>query len=729
MMQNKTKNHRKALEYIRQGYAVLPVKDKIARVAWKQFQEMQPATELINAWHDAGMFSDGIAIITGDVSGRLLVIDFDDYGMADDFMKTFPELAKTYRVATKRGIHFYFILASDVLAHSHKLPGVDIQFNGRYVVAPPTENYQLISDSAPLTLSAVDYNLILRRFNSAETIIEPAQALTAVNIMSIKALISIYRKDAPTGRNEALFQVVKMARDYGYYPNDLITGGLQDAFVFSDSSNGKQEKQKARMREYTRTVASVYSRPARQLRDDMELLSISDDARERLHRNSEPGIARALDAIMSEFSGQKVTRKDVYKAFQGVIDWKVLDKALKATFEGKILFSRAPLPPRPHHQQAIAGKDTTIYAYSGVKKTEKSMNTRIAERFIVPSAEAIQRITGAEKRASTLIAREHLVSPRKYKMRLMVGKIERTQHYAFHANKWLARIFNVTKRTIQTYTKLAGLHVQERYQTLQKIYHMEQAQSLRDAEPGMFLIDERGKKYPAKVDVAERLLMLGKTLFLRRQMSNYYSTKAIATPENKSRTFGNDMSDLMARFEAGISLATIARQNKPNPDLEAFKAQYWQSFQAKPEETLQGAAPTATALPMPPENDENMDKWDWLQAWSKHMNAIDDLVAIDTYDGFTGISEPSEKSLQRRRVQSACEDAKSLTMLMPHIDGKRTLRHETASDLILEYGADTCLQEAMKINMEYQFGRGKQAIKNPVAVLIHRLKLSAKICR
>jgi len=745
--QENTKNYQKALAYAKKGYSVIPIymregREKLPRgfndtlLPWNIFQEHPATPEILKKWYEAGLFSEGLAIITGDIS-KLLPIDFDDYELADEFATEFPELAKTYRVQTRRGIHFYFRPADDLKPRSQKLTKIDVKYNGGYVVAPPTENYVALADEDNIqTLSRADYFRILKHFETRkEEGRAGAQQFDAQHIPTLAELINIYKSMSSQGRNNALFETVKLARDFGYLPHDLLNAGLQDIFVYEKSFNSS-EKPQARMQEYTRTVASVYSRTPRQLRRDLDILRISDDARERLHRDGQSDLVRVLDAVLLTFdAGAHITMRDLYEALDGIIAWKVIRRALDATFEGKLVFHRAPLSPRPTPLEANAGTSTTINAYSRVTKREKSKTGRNPMRFIVPSAQDIQRITGAQKRYSTPITLEDLSSPQSYKVKLDVGRIQRSSHYKGHANTWRAGCLNVSIRTVQRYTKIADYDVRENHNFIRSIdWHSIQSLDTIPPSSGYFLKDEFGRKYRPDTGTASRLILARRTLTLWRQGTNHYSIKGCQTDKPTSKTFSKDLADLMARYEQGIrgdALNNIDRPEKLNPELLAKSADYWNAL--KP--------PQVDTPPDIPSVETDQDKQlcvddlfhpdgtpKSLESLAIALNRVDYLLdkqgLIDYSAGIQGVlSEPGEKAIQRRKWRDAEEAAKTLTMLVPD----RTLSHEKARELIVRFGDSTCLQAAMKINYEYQMGKkGKRAIKNPVAVLIYRLKLNGR---
>jgi|GEM_PF-419212 len=66
--------------YYNMGFSLIPLqgRSKIPNIShWKEYQTRCPTREEIQAWLDAGLFG-GIGLIQGDVSGGIIVFDFDD---------------------------------------------------------------------------------------------------------------------------------------------------------------------------------------------------------------------------------------------------------------------------------------------------------------------------------------------------------------------------------------------------------------------------------------------------------------------------------------------------------------------------------------------------------------------------------------------------------------------------------------------------------------------------
>lgn len=122
------------------GLCVIPAVhgDKRPEIAWEPFQRRKPSEEEIARW-----FGDGrphnIAIVCGQVSDNLTVLDFDDVEVYKEFFSTEKIERETMVVRTggnKR--HAYF--RSSEPTPSFKIPQLrlEVRSDGNIVVAPPS---------------------------------------------------------------------------------------------------------------------------------------------------------------------------------------------------------------------------------------------------------------------------------------------------------------------------------------------------------------------------------------------------------------------------------------------------------------------------------------------------------------------------------------------------------------------------------------------------------------
>lgn len=127
-----------ALRYDQLGWSTLPLKERSKAPAirtWKQFQKRRPdQNELADFF---GVARRNIAVICGDVSGRLVVRDFDIRASYDDWQAQHPDLARSLpTVATVRGCHVYACTEGSIPTRC--LDDGELRSSGGYVVAPPS---------------------------------------------------------------------------------------------------------------------------------------------------------------------------------------------------------------------------------------------------------------------------------------------------------------------------------------------------------------------------------------------------------------------------------------------------------------------------------------------------------------------------------------------------------------------------------------------------------------
>jgi hypothetical protein len=128
-----------ALSYHDQGWCVIPIKyrSKEAEIKWQQYQHERPIRQQIKAW-----FSDGrnhnIGILTGQVSGGLVVLVFNKEGDFKKFFEGDNIVEKTPVIKTSRGYHVYLTASERVQSHIYGGGRFEIKGEGTYVVAPPS---------------------------------------------------------------------------------------------------------------------------------------------------------------------------------------------------------------------------------------------------------------------------------------------------------------------------------------------------------------------------------------------------------------------------------------------------------------------------------------------------------------------------------------------------------------------------------------------------------------
>lgn len=145
------------------GFNVFPLQpnSKIPSGEWRGFQDMrnnEPIPDGCNA-----------AVVMGQISGNLFVVDLDDKSLLDLFQKYRD---KTMVVETGKGFHFYFRWLGDMTVPIARLTDeqgrhIDIQGRGAYVVAPGSTHpdgsrYELVEDREPMWIEPSEIRQIIR---------------------------------------------------------------------------------------------------------------------------------------------------------------------------------------------------------------------------------------------------------------------------------------------------------------------------------------------------------------------------------------------------------------------------------------------------------------------------------------------------------------------------------------------------------------------------------------
>jgi hypothetical protein len=152
-------------------FNVIPAKAKSKEpaVQWRDYQNRRATDEEVDQWLGAGLF-ENIAVLCGETSGNLTVIDFDEmegYHQAFDSVKLENETL-VVRSGSQRGVHVYLRGDQPVKAarYEHLHPKFGIQGQGSIVIVPPSVHptsgirYEIISKHlAPMEVEPIAESL------------------------------------------------------------------------------------------------------------------------------------------------------------------------------------------------------------------------------------------------------------------------------------------------------------------------------------------------------------------------------------------------------------------------------------------------------------------------------------------------------------------------------------------------------------------------------------------
>lgn len=136
--------YRAALRYAQRGWSVIPVRprEKVPAVAWAEYQTRPAGAALFESWWLNGHPDRGVGVVTGAISG-LLVLDFD----GEQGMETLAaleaehgDLPPTVRQLTPSGgCHVLFRHPGGTIPNRAGIrPGMDVRGDGGYIVTEPS---------------------------------------------------------------------------------------------------------------------------------------------------------------------------------------------------------------------------------------------------------------------------------------------------------------------------------------------------------------------------------------------------------------------------------------------------------------------------------------------------------------------------------------------------------------------------------------------------------------
>lgn len=527
-----------ASAFLQMGFSVIPVHGdrhpdhaKVAAVEWKAYQSRFATMAELNEWYfEKG--AGGMALVTGKIS-RLLVFDFDDERLAEVFMRRFAHLCETRIVhsANRDLPHVYFRLPVGVTIPSRRLQGLDVQSDGRYIVAPPTTindaPYRVVRGGFPRELTRAELHQLQLFVEEVASVQQPVHALhkpvdeqaPQIPMRTAEECRNYYLAVAPyAGRNTALFRAALMMRDTGWAYGDTLMV-LQPLHVMLARPD---ERPAQREREAEATIRSAYSRAPRPPQQAKR--GLPNSLREALLCRDQVPLLRVLDGLLMDSvpTGALLTEKEIVERLSGRVGRYSILQALHAEINGLHIFAPQTPFPTPHTPTNVAthphqGEEKKCIQL-GVTPSDKKRG-RPARRFQMPSIEGLCRLLGVRWTRSDELQAEDLQSPAHYRRALHREFIKRLPG-TYHV-KLLARRLHVVDRTIQRYNHVCGVSVVptfDRYLVDMGMMHV-----IAAPLPGMFLEDARGKRYPCLPEVAKRLLARGKSPRLCIQGFNHYT--------------------------------------------------------------------------------------------------------------------------------------------------------------------------------------------------------------
>ena len=167
--------------YDKRAWCIIPIAAGDKRPAlseWTTYQQRRSTPAEWELWWPEGA-EPRIGVVTGSVSGGLVVLDCDDMATHHRLCQAMPELRSSLTVKTGKGMHVYIQPVELVASATFTLNGKvhHIQSEGKQVVAPPTihpngRTYQFVNPEAvPAIIQPVDLRTALEAIGAAK--VEP----------------------------------------------------------------------------------------------------------------------------------------------------------------------------------------------------------------------------------------------------------------------------------------------------------------------------------------------------------------------------------------------------------------------------------------------------------------------------------------------------------------------------------------------------------------------------
>ncbi len=206
-----------ALKYLDHGFSVIPVNGKEPLVRWTPYQRRRPTESDLRKFF-AGDGATGLAVICGNVSGGLVVRDFDTEDSYRAWQLSHQELAEVLpTVRTGRGFHVYF---SNCHRQITKFDDGELRGAG-YVVVPPSLNtcgsrYKWLNPLPEGPLPEIDPFAVglgeRYRANRANRAVREDSTLTCACSVSLEGAISKTLPRFPGERNRRLLSFCRVLK-------------------------------------------------------------------------------------------------------------------------------------------------------------------------------------------------------------------------------------------------------------------------------------------------------------------------------------------------------------------------------------------------------------------------------------------------------------------------------------------------------------------------------------
>ena len=377
-------------------------------------------------------------------------------------------------------------------------------------------------------------------------------------------LLATWRRELVlrAGRNEALLYTAIWARDKGAVIDDLYM--IQDAFVQAPAPpRHRRQSEASRCVEFTATVRSAFSRPARPAQGWKRPEGLNDGLREAMLQDTDisygvrrgPALLAVWESLVvhGDFQpGMFITRSEALQA--ACCGRRRVHAALDMM---NVVFEASS--PSPHLSPSGATRCTASgdcnqqkLRFSRCETCEKTpdetnIGGRPAHFYRIPDVDALEsaykdwsEVSDVDNKWSTPLSEEELKTTKGTRQALYRSFVERKP--GNWSNKWLGKVYGCHEDTIKNDDAALGITSEPDYDRLPVFWsNLNEIPTTDDHQTtgfteykayGWFLVDlQAQKRYPALKPIAVKLLKKKRWIVLYRQKTNlkYIGQKPVRT--------------------------------------------------------------------------------------------------------------------------------------------------------------------------------------------------------
>ncbi|MEM9955365.1 MAG: bifunctional DNA primase/polymerase [Chloroflexota bacterium] len=517
----------------------------------RQYWNMPMDTDLLRKMLEDPTINS-YAVLCGQISKNLFVLDFDKVRRYREFTKAFPELAQnTLTVKTRRGYHVY-LRAMTTMPRTQHLGHMELLGEGSYVIGPQSlvdrttykiiinANIQVINDTdVQKIISELKQSSITTSSNKQE-VNDLAEHIPTNDPNALREYqVRMYLKygQSSKSRNVGLYRAASISMSRGIPYEKTIATLLPVHTQAKPYSNHRRESQKQRSAEGIRTITSAYRYQIYSTRALLQAPKTSTamtglvptalreallQAWGKINKQGiivngstipgrliealfmegiEPGTVMTYESICQIGKKVSLSSKSIFEALRGRL----------SQYNGKHLFQKLTNYSYSQKTPTHVGD----YDNRTINKTKDHFSKRCKTRnyFVMPNIEHLCSIFGVLAQSWDAIPYEALKTPKAYRMALHEQYIRRVTpetSATYNGNRLGCHARTAYRYDKELSVKTIPIYGYEplSWQNVDNEDFYGQPRS-NDVTPGKWLQCLDGKRYPAIKGIALKLLSRG----------------------------------------------------------------------------------------------------------------------------------------------------------------------------------------------------------------------------